>query len=188
MNPRTDYISVAQKSKLSFYLKNDDKDPETTWLEYSEKINKITQDVKNELNKIKESIKKIVDLIEQDGICQQNEIYDALATILLPIIYLTKHAAFEEEAECRILYMTSIFDTIIQRNNERVYVEYAVDLADQYDQDKKSHNYLKKIYLGPNISSRAELNLKKCWVDRVRGKGKSDQPIPIIEKSTMPLA
>lgn len=190
MNPETDYINIAHRSKFSFFLDKKIKDPETAWDAYIVKINEITKKVKELLRKIKDTIEEIQNLIEQDGIIDQNEINEAVLAILLPIIYLTKHAAFEEEAECRILYVTSILDEIIQKDGDRVYVEYGIDLADQYQQDEQSQNYLERIYLGPKADPRAELNLKKCWIDKMREKGMANNEIkiPMMIKSDMPLA
>ncbi|CAI3944390.1 TPR repeat (TPR) (PDB:1KLX) [Commensalibacter communis] len=190
MNPETDYVSIAHRSKLSFYLDRTLEYPEKVWQDYLEKMNTITYEVQKLLSNIKNNIEDIRQLIQDLKISNPDEIYKALSTTLLPIIYLTKHAAFEEEAECRILYVTSILDDEIQREGDRVYVEYKTALAAQNEQSKQSQNYLERIYLGPKADPRAELNLKKCWIDKMREKGmaNNDIKIPTIKKSDMPLA
>ncbi|CAI3944600.1 TPR repeat (TPR) (PDB:1KLX) [Commensalibacter communis] len=190
MNPETDYISIAHRSELSFYFDDTIKKPDTTWNEYIQTINQITTDIKELFVQIKDKVEQIKNVMEEEKISNPNEIYKAIATVLLPIIYLTKHAAFEEEAECRILYVTSILDDVIKKGGDRVYVEYGTNLADQYSQDGQSQNYLERIYLGPKADPRAELNLKKCWIDKMREKGmaNNDIKIPTIKKSDMPLA
>ncbi|CAI3922336.1 hypothetical protein, partial [Commensalibacter papalotli (ex Botero et al. 2024)] len=200
MDPMTNYLSVAHQSKSSFrsnmslYLDNKVEDIEVIfeklWAFYIATMDQITKDVKTKMQEIKNNIDEIRNLIEQEITAHQNKIYEAIATTLLPIIYLTKHAAFEEEAECRILYITSILDDVIQWQGDRVYVEYTTNLADQYQQGKQSRHYLEKIYLGPNADPRAELGIKKCWIDKMRSKGmpNNDIKIPTLKKSEMPLA
>lgn len=190
MKPETNYISIAHRSKLSFFLDSTLEDPETVWQDYLKKMNEITGAVKTLLSNIKNNIDDIQKSIQDLKISKPDEIYKALSTTLLPIIYLTKHAAFEEEAECRVLYVTSVLDDEIQWEDDRVYVEYKTQLADQYQQDGQSQNYLERIYLGPKADPRAELNLKKCWIDKMRKKemANNEIKIPTIIKSDMPLA
>lgn len=190
LNPESDYINIAHRNKRSFYSGDIIKNNKDLWDDYISRIESKTKLVKEALDKIKDTIDEIKLSIEQGGILQQQEVYEAISTTLLPIIYLTKHAAFEEEAECRILYVTSILDDVIQKDGDRVYVEYGIDLADQYQQDRHSQNYLERIYLGPKADPRAELNLKKSWIDKMRAKemANNEIKIPTIIKSDMPLA
>ncbi|EHD13869.1 hypothetical protein CIN_12280 [Commensalibacter intestini A911] len=199
LDPNTNHISVAHQSKSSFlskglsYLKEakiKNEDIDIVWNFYIKKMNEITKKVDEILKNIENTILEIREKIEQKGMIHQEVIYEAIATTILPIIYLTKHAAFEEEAECRILYVTSIFDKIIQKDGDRVYVEYATNLADQYPPNEQSQNYLERIYLGPKADPRAELNLKKCWINKMRDKkmANNEIKIPTIIKSDMPLA
>ena len=106
---------------------------------------------------------------------------------MLPLIYLTKHVAFEEEAECRIFYITSLMNNLIKSSEKerRVYVEYSTKIT-ALDSDNKI--YLEKIYLGPKADSKMELILKKDWIDSLNLKSGQHADIPKIEKSTLPLA
>ena len=70
-----------------------------------------------------------------------NDVLDTLVFILQPLRYLVKHAAFQEEQECRMLYITSLEDTRIKSewDNKRMYLEYATPVKEALD----------KIYLSP---------------------------------------
>lgn len=192
MDIETEYVSVSQQSKFFCYL-NDrrrylSQDPQALWEKYIGEINKITSSVEDKLSKIKFIAREIKKIAEPEGyISYPDQIYKALGAILMPITYLIKHAAFEEEAECRVLYITSILDHVIEWEGERAYVAYKTILSDQCGQ---LQNYLEKIYLGPKADPRAELNLKKSWIDAISNGKKYNRSIkiPKIIKSDMPLA
>lgn len=101
--------------------------------------------------------------------------------ILLPMRFLTKHASFEEEAECRILYIKDISDEKFIHENNRFYVPYEVPVLN----DGK-HCYLEKIYLGPHVHNLAGLGLKHLYQKRVQNNAEA-KPL-IIVKSNLPLA
>ena len=69
-----------------------------------------------------------------------NNIEILLNDILLPLKYLIKHSAFQEEQECRMIYMTSLDDEKVKMEFGRfLYVEYEADVRDNLD----------KIYIAP---------------------------------------
>ena len=68
------------------------------------------------------------------------EIDRLLEMIILPFKYLIKHSAFQEEQECRMVYITSLDDPKVKMNfGKFLYVEYEPEV--------KAH--LDKIYIAP---------------------------------------
>ena len=70
----------------------------------------------------------------------QSKVRQLLDDILLPLRYLIKHTAFQEEQECRMIYITSLEDPKVQMSfGKSLYVDYepAVKLN------------LDKIYIAP---------------------------------------
>lgn len=188
IDPKTNYVSVASKSKASFYdLMKNEENIEGLWEDYSKKINDLSKSLEDELKGIKGNIEEIKNLINEIGSENSEAIYEAIGTTLLPLIYLTKHVAFEEEAECRIFYITSLMNNLIKSSEKerRVYVEYSTKIT-ALDSDNKI--YLEKIYLGSKADSKMELILKKDWIDSLNLKSGQHADIPKIEKSTLPLA
>ena len=102
----------------------------------------------NENNKIK-SISQILNLIftEENNLYnkydkdEKQKILEAIRFILLPLQYLVKHIAFQEEQECRIMYITQFRDEKIHSDREKqwMYVEYEEPVLPHID----------KIYLSP---------------------------------------
>ena len=109
---------------------NEEEDVETHLLN---KGNNDNNSVSNENNKIK-SISQILNSIFTDknhpyNKCNKDEkqkILEAVRFILLPLQYLVKYIAFQEEQECRIMYITQFRDEKIHSNREeqKMYVEY----------------------------------------------------------------
>ncbi len=59
---------------------------------------------------------------------------------LLPLKYLIKHSAFQEEQECRMIYITSLDrPEVIMEFGQFLYVEYEADVRSNLD----------KIYIAP---------------------------------------
>ena len=107
--------------------------------------------VSNENNKIK-SISQLINLIFTDknhpyNKCDKDKkqnIFEVIRFILLPLQYLVKHIAFQEEQECRIMYITHLHDEKIHHDWEKqwMYVEYEACVRDHID----------KIYLSPGAA------------------------------------
>ncbi|MGB2784402.1 hypothetical protein [Psychrobacter sp.] len=72
-----------------------------------------------------------------------NEIDSFLEMIILPLKYLIKHSAFQEEQECRIVYITSLDDPKVQ-------MDFGKFLYVEYEPEVKVH--LDKIYIAPAAS------------------------------------
>ena len=85
----------------------------------------------------------IKDLLDKKELLdsEKTHILETLHFILLPLQYLVKHAAFQEEQECRMIYITSLDNEKVQLDweSKQVYIEYEPEV--------KAH--LDKIYLSP---------------------------------------
>ena len=112
-----DYIKLAKRSEIDFYREGES----NSFISYLYNINKKEVEVKDNLNKIRE----ILRVIEGDQYFNES-MYDVINYILLPLKFLVKHAAFEDEQECRMFFITDLFDDRIQSNfNEKsMYLEY----------------------------------------------------------------
>ncbi len=66
-------------------------------------------------------------------------LYNVVNYILLPLKFLIKHAAFEDEQECRIFFITNLFDERIISNvkEKSMYLEYEPSVRE----------HIKEIYL-----------------------------------------
>ena len=75
---------------------------------------------------------------------EKQKILEAIRFILLPLQYLVKHIAFQEEQECRIMYITQFRDEKIHSNREKqwMYVEYEEPVLPHID----------KIWLSPGAA------------------------------------
>jgi len=153
LDPETGYLTLAQRDKSTFYRENK-KTAKDQWNEYSTKISEIKKSVKNCLfydnNSVLSMLKSISEELEESkapeeshtyGIEEKQKILEAIRFILLPLQYLVKHIAFQEEQECRIMYTTHLHDEKIHHDWEKqwMYVEYEEPVLPRID----------KIYLSP---------------------------------------
>ncbi|KES19377.1 TPR repeat, SEL1 subfamily protein [Gilliamella apicola SCGC AB-598-B02] len=169
--------------KIVYLLKNS-KNPEPK--EIIEKIEKIIYLLKNSKNpELKEIIEKLVDSLKNLEKPKQKEIIEKITNLdqlialaLMPISCLVKHAAFEDEDECRMIYITNIADELIQAPKDYA---YANSLFVNYG---KIEDYLEKIYLGPQCQPH-----HKLWItNHVRTSQSKTRSKPIkVVQSEMPL-
>ena len=165
LDPETGYWTLAQRDKSTFYRHYKEK-AEKKWKAYYmlilikekkvekhlfNKENNDNNSVSNENNKIK-SISQVLNLIFTDKNHIYNEcdkdkkqkILEVIRFILLPLQYLVKHIAFQEEQECRIMYTTHLHDKKIHHDWEKqwMYVEYKERVLPHID----------KIWLSPGAA------------------------------------
>ena len=153
LDPETWYWTLAQRDKSTFYRENK-KAAKDQWNEYSAKISGIKGSVKNCLfddnNSVLSMLKSISEELEESNAPEESHTYsieekqkilEAIRFILLPLQYLVKHIAFQEEQECRIMYITQFRDEKVHSNREeqKMYVEYEEPVLPHID----------KIYLSP---------------------------------------
>ena len=126
---------------------NEEEDVETHLLN---KGNNDNNSVSNENNKIKSISSLLQSIFTEDNLynkCNKDEkqkILEAIRFILLPLQYLVKHIAFQEEQECRIMYITQFRDEKIHsdREEQKMYVEYEESVLPHID----------KIWLSPGAA------------------------------------
>ena len=130
IDDESDYIKLAKRNEVDFYREEKPKD----FNSYLIDINKKTLEVKSNLKIIKKILNNIMNNKKYN-----KDVYDILNYILLPLKFLVKHAAFEDEQECRISFITDLSDErIISNVNEKsMYLEY----------EPLVREYVDKIYL-----------------------------------------
>ena len=93
---------------------------------------------------------------------EKQKILEAIRFTLLPLQYLVKHIAFQEEQECRIMYITQFRDKKIHSNREeqKMYVEYEESVLSRID----------KIWLSPGAAKYQDFF--RILLDQGSGKSK----------------
>ena len=158
LDPKTGYWTLAQRDKSTFYRENKEKEiADHNWEQYSTKISEIEKSFKDSLFDNDDSVLSILKSIfkypklrsvfkysNAYGAEEKQKILEAIRFILLPLQYLVKHIAFQEEQECRIMYITHLHDEKICHDWEKqqMYVEYEEPVATHID----------KIYLSPGAA------------------------------------
>ena len=167
LDPETGYWTLAQRDKSTFYRENKEKETaENNWIEYSKKISKIEEYFKdylfNKNDSILEKLKYIFKEYNKYGVEEKQKILEAVRFILLPLQYLVKHIAFQEEQECRIMYITQFRDEKIHsdRKEQKMYVEYEEPVLPHID----------KIWLSPGAAK--DQDFFRILLDQGSGKSK----------------
>ena len=143
MDQESDYIKLAKRNEIDFYRNGmSSKD----FYDYLNEIDKKTEKVKQNLNEINNILKIIIRKNINDDIC------NAINYVLLPLRFLIKHAAFEDEQECRMFFITNLFDErIISNANEKsMYLKYEPTVRE----------YINKIYLSIGASQYEDFFIK----------------------------
>jgi tetratricopeptide (TPR) repeat protein len=157
IDPETQRVeTVGRKEEYLFYRENN----EGAINEYNDYIVKTIESVRVKMEDLKKAVK-------------DNDLDpDIVGQLLINLRYLTKHIAFKEEQECRIVKICRLADKNnkieTSDDNKQLYVEYKPNVAINVE----------KIYFGPKA---AEMEL---FQDILTYKG---LPIP-CEKSKNPLA
>ena len=185
-DPKSGYISIAKRNKYSFYLEHQSDSPENIDAKWNNYLESLNEEAK--INTVREKLQQIEEIIhslknpeepKQKEIIEKITNLDQLiALALMPISCLVKHAAFEDEDECRMIYITNIADELIQAPKDYA---YANSLFVNYG---KIEDYLEKIYLGPQCQPH-----HKLWVtNHVRTSQSKTRSKPIkVVQSEMPL-
>ena len=177
-DPETGYMALAKRNKQSFYLENkNEKKPEIIDSEWDDYIGRL--DESGKISKIRAKLKDIRNLIEElsnnPELQKISNLDELLSLAVLPISCLIKHAAFEDEDECRMIYITHISDDNIvepqdYQSANSLYVEYTY-----------VEEYIDNIYLGPQCKMQ-----HKIWLQNHFKKKQRKREIKLI-KSEMPL-
>lgn len=137
IEPISGYIQIAQRNKLTFYREfKSSKEAEKRWQQYKGDIESKTIDIDKSLNILKD----IYNDVKKNNFKDFKKYKDLIEEIILPLKYLIKHSAFQEEQECRMIYITSLEDP-------KVKIDFGRFLYVEYEADVKSH--LDKVYIAP---------------------------------------
>ena len=153
IDPTSNYIHLAQRNRLTFFREFNDESvqigsktlskAEYEWKSYKSFIDQKTEDFSIAFTDLQSDYRVIVkELIEIEKVnpSLSSKIQVLLNEIILPLKYLIKHSAFQEEQECRMVYMTSLDDKKVKMEfGKFLYVEYEADVR----------NNLDKIYIAP---------------------------------------
>jgi len=124
LDPKTNKV-VSAGCKEDFLLHREGKSSERE--EYNKKMEKLIENVSDELGKLKKQI---------EGLDK-----NIVAQLLINLRYLTKHVGFRDERECRIVKIADVNDTEkvkTSENQKQKYLEYL-----------EIGKYIKEIYFGP---------------------------------------
>ena len=158
LDPQSGYVSIAHRDKVTFYAEacygketaaHQDicKEAERRWKEYQTEIDELTEKVKDDLSTLSEKIKAVAKAVAKDA---ENDVLQTLVFILQPLRYLVKHAALQEEQECRMVYIIGdlLKDERIRTDwgAKQMYLEYAEPVRKSLD----------KIYLSPGAEPYAD--------------------------------
>ena len=151
-------MSIAHRDKVTFYAEawygketaaHQDicKEAEKRWKKYQNEINELAKKAKKDLSTLSKKIKAVAKAVAKDA---ENDVLQTLVFILQPLRYLVKHAAFQEEQECRMVYIIGdlLKDERIRTDwgAKQMYLEYAAPVR----------NSLDKIYLSPGAEPYAD--------------------------------
>ena len=185
-DPKNGYISIAKRNKYSFYLEHQSDSPENIDAKWNNYLHSLNEEAKiNTVRKKLQQIEEIIHSLKNPKRTKQKEIIEKITNLdqlialaLMPISCLVKHAAFEDEDECRMIYITNIADELIQAPTNYA---YANSLFVNYG---KIEDYLEKIYLGPQCQPH-----HKLWItNHVRTSQSKTRSKPIkVVQSEMPL-
>ena len=153
LDPQSGYVSIAHRDKVTFYAEawygkktaaHQDicKEAEKRWKKYQNEINKLAKKAKKDLSTLSKKIKAV-------AMDAENDVLQTLAFILQPLRYLVKHAAFQEEQECRMVYIGDLPEDErihTEWENNQMYLEYAEPVRKSLD----------KIYLSPGAEPYAD--------------------------------
>lgn len=167
LDPASNYIQLAQRNRITFFREFGNEiveiegveisKAEYEWKNYRDYINEKTKAFNDAFIILKNVYGSIIEekvKIQKDSSELSDNIDILLNEILLPLKYLIKHSAFQEEQECRMVYVTSIkAPEVMMQFKKLLFVEYEADV-------KKNLN---KVYIAPAAT---EYQLYLAWLLR----------------------
>ena len=153
IDPESGYIQLAQRNRLTFYRefgnektiinKNDCKleksRADESWKKYTLKIKRKIQNFTKLFSSLKCDYKDLMNekyKLEVNNLEALKNYETLLDEIVLPLKYLIKHSAFQEEQECRMIYITSLKDPKVKMDfGKFLYVEYEADVKAHLDRE-----------------------------------------------------
>ena len=122
---------------------------------------------------VNEKMKELRNLIDQNPNLDRN----VIELLLINLRYLSKHIAFKEEQECRIVRICSINGKDkIHFEEEKMYIEYESDILYTFDVSSKPDVIprIEKIYFGPKATN-IESFQDRLKINKLDGKIKCDR-------------
>ena len=165
LDPETGYWTLAQRDKSNFYRQHKEK-AEKKWKKYYKSLSKKEKSVNKHLfakdKSVLSTLQSIFGKYQGYSIKEKQHILETIRFILLPLQYLVKHIAFQEEQECRIMYTTHLHDEKIHHDWEKqwMYVEYKEQVLPHID----------KIWLSPGAAKYQDFF--RILLDQGSGKSK----------------
>ena len=142
IDPETGYLSLARRDKATFYqecansMNSEDLDSiremaGARWANYS----KIMERKENGIRDLMGKLARLIDEIYEDGANAKESVNKFMRIGLLKLQYLVKHAAYQEEQECRMIYVTGWKDEKIQSDYKlkTIYVECDGSVVEHLD-------------------------------------------------------
>lgn len=142
IDPETGYLSLARRDKATFYqecansMNSENLDSiremaEARWENYS----KIIERKENGIRDLMEKLVRLIDEIYEDGANAKESVNKFMRIGLLKLQYLVKHAAYQEEQECRMIYVTGWKDEKIRSDYKlkTIYVECDGSVVEHLD-------------------------------------------------------
>ncbi|MBQ9682427.1 MAG: hypothetical protein IJV35_04060 [Neisseriaceae bacterium] len=129
------YIQAACRDKLTFYREKWRN--QNDWDEYQEYINDIQENIMEEFSNIETNICELFANI--NNVKEKEQLIETVSFILLPLSFMVKHSAYQEEQECRIFRFVAPDDKEIKvaPASKRMYIEYSQSMS----------KYVNKMYL-----------------------------------------
>ena len=153
IDPTSNYVQLAQRNRITFFREYgsdafqlegiETSKAEYEWKKYKNYIDTKTEafnDAFIDLKNIYKSIMKEKTKFNKDSFELLDDVDLLTNEILLPLKYLIKHSAFQEEQECRMVYVTSIKAPEVKMVDKRfLFVEYEGKVKENLD----------KVYIAP---------------------------------------
>jgi tetratricopeptide (TPR) repeat protein len=123
-------VTVGRKEEYLFY--RDENINKDVIDKYNNYISEVLEDIRDKMEELKESVKGLDSAV--------------IGRLLLNLRYLTKHVAFKEEQECRIVKICRLTDEKIRissnEDQKKMYIDYEPKVSD----------HIEKIYFGPKAT------------------------------------
>ena len=153
LDPTSNYIQLAQRNRITFFREFGKEiveiegveisKAEHEWKKYKGYINQKTKVFEHAFITLKNTYSSIIEEkvnIQKDNPNLSNDIDVLLNEIVLPFKYLIKHSAFQEEQECRMIYITSVnAPEVMMQHKKLLFVEYQAEVKEN----------LNKVYIAP---------------------------------------
>lgn len=167
LDPTSNYVQLAQRNRITFFREFGKEiieiegieisKAEHEWKKYRDYINQKTKVFEYAFITLKNIYSSIIEEkinIQEGSFNIANDVDVLLNEILLPFKYLIKHSAFQEEQECRMIYITSIdAPEVMMQHKKLLFVEYQAGVKES----------LNKVYIAPAAT---EYQLYLAWLLR----------------------